>query len=414
MAENKQSAKRSVYRLEGKDVKGKNKLVWEIVKLYIERNPDVTLSQLFKTMNVVTLIRGGNVVDTYKDALKIHDDQQNAGGNYFIAPGDHLNVGDEKIVVWKYWPDRFFSPFIDIVKKNLGFNIEVVEEAADTDNATNSTENVATKETESEIPLKLSVGSGMYQVYIIPIVDDGIQMADDMIDNGDVDYDMINDIENIACECDLDRPSLVFYQSESEPKWSVSIGHKEEIDDADDNSLVVVNQSQVEEDDELSDDFELVGNLSYAASEWENDVKEVYNDMLAIHNEREDEHVDFIKDALCRRMRQIATKLVDNEFIESVDDAKFVLEYGKFYSYCDVVEYTIPVSGKFKPELLRPIDCTDWVDCDDISNVLLDGEWADRLASCVVYDGKLYSGTANCESFDYTADIVNCDLESLI
>lgn len=118
-------ATRKAFLFEGKEIKGKNKLVREIVLHYISQNPDTSLSQLYKTFNTETLLWGANVVETYDDVMKLLKTIKNEKKESFFDEEDPIAFGNEKLVLWNYWPDRYFVPFIDMVKSKLGYKIEI-------------------------------------------------------------------------------------------------------------------------------------------------------------------------------------------------------------------------------------------------------------------------------------------------
>lgn len=121
--------KRMEFKLNGRIVKGKGSLVLAIVNEYVKENPSVTEAELMKEFNENVfekkiLLREGLVI-TPKD--KTESDTANIddyGCNYFLDENDVITLNDgEKVVVWRYWPDRFFKPFIENVKIKLGYNI---------------------------------------------------------------------------------------------------------------------------------------------------------------------------------------------------------------------------------------------------------------------------------------------------
>lgn len=101
------------------DYKSKGKLCHTIVKTYVEQHPDVTLAQLKQAFNVPKC----EVVESLAVALTIKDSTGKVGGDYYIKENDQLKAKDGMVVVWSYWPERFYNPFMEQVK-TLGYTIE--------------------------------------------------------------------------------------------------------------------------------------------------------------------------------------------------------------------------------------------------------------------------------------------------
>lgn len=112
------------------DVKGKNTLILEIVKYFVKCNPSIRASGLKKVFNDKPLLRGGQVITLKADAEKDTANCDDNGCNYFLQEPIKLKNGEE-VVVWRYWPDHFFQPFIDMVTRDLGY--EFLEEVAEED-----------------------------------------------------------------------------------------------------------------------------------------------------------------------------------------------------------------------------------------------------------------------------------------
>ena len=49
-----------------------------------------------------------------------------AGGDFYMKEEDMISLKNGKVVVWKYWPERYFNPFMEQVKA-LGYTIEEKE-----------------------------------------------------------------------------------------------------------------------------------------------------------------------------------------------------------------------------------------------------------------------------------------------
>ena len=265
------------------------------------------------------------------------------------------------------------------------------------------------------VELQLSVDAG-YRLHLIPIIgEESNDMADEMIGNGEVDYGMVDDIECSLCDRDLGdyRLCFDFYNADEDHTWTDANG--DVIEGVDENCIDInINKGWFEEDGiEPDDNFKLIDKLVPGESLGNGDEKEIYNDIMARHNEGvDDEHVDIIKDAICRRMKQVSEQLVKDGLIDNADDARFILQFG-VANEC-YIEYTVPVAGEFDSNLLRPLACEDWSDCSNVSEVMYE-YMPDRLSELVIYDGKLYLGSCSASGdYNYQADIVNCDLESFM
>ena len=101
------------------EYKSKGKLCHTIVKTYVEQHSDVTLAQLKQAFNVPKC----EVVESLAVALTIKDSTGKVGGDYYIKENDQLKAKDGMVVVWSYWPERFYNPFMERVK-TLGYTIE--------------------------------------------------------------------------------------------------------------------------------------------------------------------------------------------------------------------------------------------------------------------------------------------------
>lgn len=122
-------AKQAIFTLdlnETKEVKGKGNTVLEIVRQYVAHNPSVTSTGLKRVFNTLTLLRGGQVITLKVDALNDTANIDDNGCNYFLKDIITLNNGEE-VVVWCYWPDKFFQPFLEMVQRDLGYKITMNE-----------------------------------------------------------------------------------------------------------------------------------------------------------------------------------------------------------------------------------------------------------------------------------------------
>lgn len=106
---------KTTYSFNGEDGLSKSKLCLSIIRYYIEQNPDITVSQLREMFN----IKNNNMVETIDGALKICDSSGKAGGNYSMKDADQIATKEGKVVVWNYWPERYFNPFMEIVETHV-------------------------------------------------------------------------------------------------------------------------------------------------------------------------------------------------------------------------------------------------------------------------------------------------------
>lgn len=116
----------SIFRFDGKEIKGKSILVHTIIHKYLQDNREITIDELHKLFEdkLPRLHNGGHVVDRYKEAIKIPDDKKKGGGNYYTDEDKRLDVNGEKLVVWKYWPLHYFQPFMEIVRDRMHYEVE--------------------------------------------------------------------------------------------------------------------------------------------------------------------------------------------------------------------------------------------------------------------------------------------------
>ena len=106
----------------GKEYKTKGRLCHDIVKYYAEQNPNSTLTSLQKVFNTATNL----IVVTPELALATKNSDGKAGGDYYMKEEDMITIRNGKVVVWSYWPERYFAPFMEIVNE-LGYSIEEIQ-----------------------------------------------------------------------------------------------------------------------------------------------------------------------------------------------------------------------------------------------------------------------------------------------
>lgn len=98
----------------------KAQLCHAIVKYYIDKNPKVTINELKGTFGICN---NKNTVEIYEEAMKTTDSAKNPGGNYYISESEQITINEGKVVVWRYWPEKYFNPFMEKVKE-LGYEIK--------------------------------------------------------------------------------------------------------------------------------------------------------------------------------------------------------------------------------------------------------------------------------------------------
>jgi len=109
-----------INRFNGIEYKGKGKLCLAIVKYYVEKHPDITLNELKDKFNVM---KSDQIVASLEEAMKTTDSAGKAGGSYYIKKDDQIKLKDgTKVVVWNYWSERYYSPFMECVNK-LGIKV---------------------------------------------------------------------------------------------------------------------------------------------------------------------------------------------------------------------------------------------------------------------------------------------------
>lgn len=115
----KKSRALEVNTFNGKEIKGKGRLCLAIVKDYVEKHPDVTLAELKSLFNVP---KCDNIVESLAVAMTITDSSGKAGGDHYVKEVDQIEIKEGKVVVWSYWPERYYLPFMENVRK-LGYKI---------------------------------------------------------------------------------------------------------------------------------------------------------------------------------------------------------------------------------------------------------------------------------------------------
>lgn len=112
------------FSFNGKKYRGRVSLCRAIVKDYIEnieKHRDVTIEELRKTFDTNAIYKKKHVyfVDSIENAKKVLNSKQVAGGNYDMITTEK----GMKVMVWGYWPDRFYKDF-EKKLKDLGYVFE--------------------------------------------------------------------------------------------------------------------------------------------------------------------------------------------------------------------------------------------------------------------------------------------------
>lgn len=244
-----------------------------------------------------------------------------------------------------------------------------------------------------------------YRLYLFPIIGED---ANERVDNEGFDVELSQELEQEYSEQTERKYDIIFdfYASDDGMYYSIDDGDQDELED----NAINIDRSKYdleEWEEEPDDDFRLIDKLQ-KDDDLNEDNQEVFNDIMNRHNN--EEHVDIIVEAICRRLQRVAQQLVDEGLAEDVDSVRFGLWYGQLSIY----QYEFQLeTDDFNPEALKMIDCTDWNDCH-VSDVLQE-HWPDRLAACIIYDGKFYqSSGGSVDNFNFNADLVDRNLKSLL
>lgn len=111
-------AEKAKYQFNGQTYSVKGRLCHAVVKYFVEQNPNVTLGELKKIFNN----EKNMIVFGFEEAMSITDSNGKKGGDYYIKESDVIWVKDGKAVVWSYWPERYFFPFLEQLKA-LGYSV---------------------------------------------------------------------------------------------------------------------------------------------------------------------------------------------------------------------------------------------------------------------------------------------------
>ena len=92
-----------------------------MAKYYLQQNPDATLEDIRKKFRINNV----NAIESVEEAIKVIDSEGTGGGDYAMKDADQIETKEGKVVVWKYWPERYFIGFMEITRK-LGYTYEEV------------------------------------------------------------------------------------------------------------------------------------------------------------------------------------------------------------------------------------------------------------------------------------------------
>ena len=114
---------KTAFVFNGQTYKTKGRLCHGIVKYYAEQNPNAALVTLQRAFNTATNM----IVASPEMAKAIVNSDGIPGGDFYMKEEDMIPVKNGKVVVWKYWPERYFDPFMEQVKA-LGYTVEEIEQ----------------------------------------------------------------------------------------------------------------------------------------------------------------------------------------------------------------------------------------------------------------------------------------------
>ena len=73
----------------------------------------------------VSFFKNVNAVESVEEAIKTTDSSGTPGGGYYMKDADQIATKEGNVVVWNYWPERYFIGFMEITRK-LGYTYEEV------------------------------------------------------------------------------------------------------------------------------------------------------------------------------------------------------------------------------------------------------------------------------------------------
>lgn len=111
-------AEKAKHQFNGQPYAVKGGLCHVVVKYYVEQNPNVTLEELKKIFNN----EKNMIVVGFEEAMDSVDSKGKMGGDYYVKEADLISIKEGNAVVWNYWPERYFFPFLEQVKA-LGYSV---------------------------------------------------------------------------------------------------------------------------------------------------------------------------------------------------------------------------------------------------------------------------------------------------
>lgn len=175
-------AEKAKYQFNGQTYSVKGRLCHDIVKYYVEQNPNATLEELQKAFNTPTHM----IVATPKMALTVVNSDGKAGGDYYMKEADQIAIKKGKVVVWSYWPENYFKPFMEQVKA-LGLDVMAQEgeekvEAKETNAVESQTsDELHVIESKGHTLLKIKNGIGVIPEGTIVIEENAFCNCDELV-----------------------------------------------------------------------------------------------------------------------------------------------------------------------------------------------------------------------------------------
>lgn len=113
----RQTKDKTKYSFNGKDDLGKGRLVLEVIKFYVNQNPNITLEQLQNIFHKDLRIGSLKIVN---DINEIDDLKR-----YFTSENDLLILNDKEVAICNQWGIGNIKPFIEYAQNQLNYDIKV-------------------------------------------------------------------------------------------------------------------------------------------------------------------------------------------------------------------------------------------------------------------------------------------------
>lgn len=364
-------AKRPIFVFNGQTYNIKGRLCHAIVKRFVEQNPKATLITLQKAFN--TNVR--MFVATPEMASTIKDSSGKAGGDYYMNEEDRIGISGGEVVVWKYWPEKYFNPFMECVKA-LGFDI-TMKEADEADDEGASVTGMKN--------LNLFIGGGYCYYFDLTDPREGVLDSLKSEDNGshceiecyfDGNIDYVLKYNAVSCKSGLDlsvkdnNGEIVFEDKISRFPMFNGDAEKWKFADNVDKDAVSAFLSHVEElkkDGEYDEDElnELVGNYFGVRA----DIKKVFKANGSYTSNK----------WFLMKWGRLSPLYDDDETERPADEIYFGHDYG--VGYCGTIE--IPANEEFDVQKLQFL-------IDDYDDLIPSGDCIDCITPFVKYDNKIY------------------------